>query len=63
MTQKTVVNKTETEHITQPEIKTSYKKEAGLLTILDTQEWCVISELFLQFNCNNATQYCTVIQS
>ena len=53
MTWKTVVSKTETEHVTQPEIQTFHKKEQAYLQFLDIQECCVISQLFLQFNCNN----------
>ena len=64
MTWETVVNKTETVRTHNTARDTNFfKKEQAYLQFFDTQECCVISELFLQFNFNNATQYCTVIQS
>ena len=58
ITWKTVVNESETvrAHSTARDA-TFYKKEQAYLQFLDTQECCFMSELLLQFKCNNATQY------
>ena len=64
MTWKTVVNKTENLRTQNTARDTNFlQKEAGLHTILGHSGMLCYFRVVLQFDCNNATQYCTVIQS